>query len=847
MTHSRGLVLLLLLVLGVASLAPASDVLELERLGRLHEYAAKGRPVAKALNIPAPLPGSPEYLVRAIYLIPSDRIDPDPVAHQARVAHMVGVIRTALETIDDFYALEAERLGVANPGVRLNLEREPDGAIRVMVLNGTRPTAGADGYWGNTTGTDGGAIWFRVQTDLFGAPEEIRAATAKTVFVIFPDVGVVDDSVTPSVWRGTIGLGSSTNASTSGSGGIAMMTANSLEFLPADPGDRAARLAALQQTLCSADYDVELRGRLVRTWNNSPATGAWEMLTRGEQASIFLGVLAHEALHAFGIVHDLLTADGLMGSGYLRLGAAMRQHYAFPACPAVPLTSTPWRLETQLGEPFARFLTTCPYFDPAPSSQRVDPTVEVAWPPVAAFVTIPTVNGERRVALRARARDNAGVGLHLALFYQADALVAWRHLDESEADVPGSFALPWWDSFSGSRTYHLNVVDRAGNLAAVAHPLTGIDDTTNARQSVVQNSVWVRRPAPEDTRPRNAQAQLGSFENPHGTVAAAFAAIAGLSAPRAVVVGRGVHPVTSSLSILPGTTLIGEEPGACILDGQGNPITLIRFEGAGVFYTDITIANLVFRNAAGGIRQVAGVASWENVTANNVFHGLTGTAIELGNIGGNQQIVQNTIVQCGAGVVLNGYFTFGSTDSLRLRNNLVAGCAGVGIQLDNVHALRTRGRSGHNNAFFNGTNFAGAGMPADTGTYTTMRLPGELAFPPLFALDEVGAASFRLGTNSPLLRAGDPWGSTLDGQRRGIGALFDPAPETHTDRGDVDGDGHVTPADAQAAFGCFLTGACAGHGWPLAGDVVPGLGDARVTPADAQAIFRLALGQLPEP
>lgn len=827
--------------------APASDVLELQRLGRLHEFAAKDRTAAKALDIPAPLPGSPQYLVRAIYLIPSDRIDSDPVAHQARVAHMVGVIRTALETIDDYYALETERLGVANPGVRLNLEREPGGDVRVLVLNGPRPTTGADGYWGNTTGTDGGAIWFRVQSDLFGAPEDIRAATAKTSFLIFPDVGAVDDSVTPSVWRGTIGLGSSTNASTVGSGGIAMMSANSLEFLPADPGNRAARLAALEQTLCSPDTEVAIRGRLVRTWNSSPATGAWEMLTRGEQASIFLGVLAHETLHAFGIVHDGITADGLMGSGYLRLGAAMRQHYAFPASPAVPLTSAPGRLQTQLGEAFARFLTTCPYFDPTPSSQRTDPTVEVAWPPVAAFVTVPTVNGERRIALRARARDNAGAGLHLALFYQADSLMAWQLLDEMDADVPGSFALPWWDSFSGTRTYHISAVDRAGNLASVAHPLTGIDDTTNARQSVVQNTVWVRRPAPEDTRPRNPQAQAGSFENPYATLHEAFAVVATLPTPRTIVVGRGVHPVATPLAMLPGTALIGEVPGLCVLDGGGGAHALIRAEDPANFLTDVTIANLVLRRAAAGIRHSASVPGWHNVFANNVFHDLSGAALAFHNVGGMQQVLQNTIVRCGSGFALDGYFPFSDTDALRLPNNLVAGCAGTGISLANVQTLRSRGRSGHNNAFFNGVNFAGTGMPGDTGTYASTRLPGEGALPPLFALDETGAASFRLGTNSPLLRAGDPWAATIDGQRRGIGALFDPAPETHTDRGDLDGDGRVTPADAQAAFGCFLTGACAGQGWSLAGDVVPGLGDERVTPADTQAIFRLALGLLPEP
>lgn len=70
-------------------------------------------------------------------------------------------------------------------------------------------------------------------------------------------------------------------------------------------------------------------------------------------------------------------------------------------------------------------------------------------------------------------------------------------------------------------------------------------------------------------------------------------------------------------------------------------------------------------------------------------------------------------------------------------------------------------------------------------------------------------------------------------------------------KGDVNKDGNVTPADAQAAFECFLLGDCGPGKDLLAADVAPDNGDGCVgegdgngiiTPADAERIFRLALG-----
>jgi len=125
----------LLLVVG-ASQAWASDVSFLQRMMELRDMESGSR---KAASNPPParLPGQAERLVRVIYLVPSD-VAPTSLEYNDRVADMTGRIRLAMETVDDFYAYEQERLGVASPGRRLNLERETNGQIRVMAMRGRR-------------------------------------------------------------------------------------------------------------------------------------------------------------------------------------------------------------------------------------------------------------------------------------------------------------------------------------------------------------------------------------------------------------------------------------------------------------------------------------------------------------------------------------------------------------------------------------------------------------------------------------------------------------------------------------------------------------------------------------
>ncbi|MDK2972354.1 MAG: hypothetical protein PWP23_2109 [Candidatus Sumerlaeota bacterium] len=838
---TRRSILLLLLSLVLPLFLPASDFMELQRLRLERRLYQKAHPVEKTLSIPARLPNQPEYLVRAIYLMPTDRVPSDPDEYDARVARMTGIIRTALETISDFYAYEAERLGVASPGPTLNLEREADGSVRVMVLHGSRPTKGADGYWGDDTGNSWNP-WFRTIEDLFGDYDGEAAATEKTVYLMFPDILEIDDSVTPSVWHAHIGAGSSINQSSQGWGGLGMVTAGSLEFLPPDPGNREERLAALESTFCATNTMVEINGRLVPTWNARPSTGENAQLTQAEQASTFLGVLAHEFLHTVGLGHDAITTDGVMAAAYLRIGETVRQMYGFAPCPAVPLTSDPWRHETQLGEAFARFIQHCPYFTDSWGTDRENPVVDFSWPPVGSFVTIPQDANPRTLSVRAFATDEGNSGLHLALYYVDGNLFDFDRFDVLDGDHTGAtYTLPWWDSLAGRRVFDATLTDMNGNVGVGDATLIGMELNEDLRGRIANNTLWVRRPASEDDRPRDASSPRGTFNNPHATVAEAVAASISLGSPRAVIVGRGVHPMTASVEVPGGTALIGEETGACVLDGEGRDIILLHQKGDTGNFTDITISNLVFRNARAGIVQVRGVASWNNLIANNVFQDLTGMALSLNDVGGTHRILQNTVIHCGEGIVLDGFYPFNDSDFLRVQNNVVAGCTGRGISLTNANTLYERGRSGYNVAFGNETDFTGDGDRASGLEYVSSRLEGEFSRHPFFAIAANGNVSPVPGTMSPLLKAGDVRTHDADGQRRAIGAIL--APEaTLQNVGDANGDGIVTPQDAENAFLCFLLGDCVLAGWPGAADIGPGFGDGVVTPSDAAGIFEMYLG-----
>jgi hypothetical protein len=119
-------------------------------------------------RLPAPLPGNPEYLIRVIYFIPSDRLldyenHPDCPKYNRKIKDAVARIRSLMETIDDFVNWQiTDVFAIPDPpGTRLNFERESNGTglIKVHVIHGKLKTEGKDGYWRDDEGKNaGGAL-----------------------------------------------------------------------------------------------------------------------------------------------------------------------------------------------------------------------------------------------------------------------------------------------------------------------------------------------------------------------------------------------------------------------------------------------------------------------------------------------------------------------------------------------------------------------------------------------------------------------------------------------------------------------------------------------------------------
>ncbi len=128
-------------------------------------------------GLPAPLPGNPDYLVRVVYFIPSDRLldydsCPECRKYTRKVTDAVARIRSLLETIDDFVNWQiTEVFPVPEPpGSRINFEREQNGqgAIKVHVIHGERKTEGEEGYWRDDGGKNAGAALGLIIEELFG-------------------------------------------------------------------------------------------------------------------------------------------------------------------------------------------------------------------------------------------------------------------------------------------------------------------------------------------------------------------------------------------------------------------------------------------------------------------------------------------------------------------------------------------------------------------------------------------------------------------------------------------------------------------------------------------------------
>src|SRR5690606_34704519 len=104
------------------------------------------------------------------------------------------------------------------------------------------------------------------------------------------------------------------------------------------------------------------------------------------------------------------------------------------------------------------------------------------------------------------------------LLYSKSELVDNALIDNDDS-APASFTPFWWDQYIGARTFNVSHYDKAGNHALRSHVLLNFYFDANTRGIVANNTLYVRRPANEDTRARNAGAAKGSFLNPYNSIA----------------------------------------------------------------------------------------------------------------------------------------------------------------------------------------------------------------------------------------------------------------------------------------------------------------------------------------
>jgi hypothetical protein len=768
---------LALAVMTTFSAAHASDWESLQRemwLRQLQEGQFKGtQPTRNATGLPARNAGSSEYLVRVVLVLPTDRQPAIPAEYAAKVATATARIRLAVEAINDFYIFEQERDGIASPASGMNLEREPSGEIRVLVVNGTKATEGTTGYWGDTTGLNGNNVYFNVLSDIFGSFNAANAACEKTGYIIFPDTLRIENPGTGEIYRGYLGLGAS--AGTAGYGGFGFMAYGALETLDVPASNSFAdRKAALQTTLCTTETSMTLGTYTGYLSATPPACAAARNLMRAEAASIYLGVLAHETLHGMRVGHDGYTPGGLMGSGYTRMGETLREVYAMATCPAVPLTNPPNCTKTLLGTHFGRFVASCPYFTPITNPDKTDPMLDVAWPRDGHFYAVQTGGEAAPYPVRVSADAGTGTALNIALFYDKgntfdDVLFGGSNV------AAGDFNDFFFDKFVGHRVFTTTINDFAGNVGEMNAPAFGMIYTAADMGTSWNNVRWVRRPAGEDTRSRNAGSPLGTFSNPYSDIQTAIDA-ARTQGFGTIMIGEGVWPLSTPLvGGRRSVHITGEGVGKTILDGGGTLSAIFSDTTLGSNQEENVTSNLVLRNAQRGFYKTNTASSYNFVLSNCIIYNMTGTALDIPTLQGNVTITGNTIANCGAGIRLVNYTPFGPTNRFVFRNNLVANCAGEGIRLNAITGLYANSYVGYNLSTGNGTNFIGTGD--GTTSYASNRLPGETSGAVEFiAYPATTPEDLKLRSNSVAYRSGHPMNQNSDSTRRDIGAWIDTSP-----------------------------------------------------------------------
>ncbi|MBI1293019.1 hypothetical protein GC173_17560 [bacterium] len=710
--------------------------------------------------------------MRVIFMMPKDRQPSNPQEYAAKVEAATLRIRASVETLSQYISTEVVKWGADGQGRGPNWERDENGKIRVLVVNGTMPTLD---YWGDPTGFASGTIYWEAYSDIFGSIDETVAASAKTVHLIVFDGLTVDatDPLAP-VWRGYVGGGAQMGAGSSGYGGCSLVTYGAFESLPVPVSDdEDGWNGAFLSGLCDAETIHQIgnyRGIVVGA---PPSCSANRALNRTELISIYQGVLAHELMHCFGLGHDALTynsGNGVMGVGYQRYGEVVREILGLTDCLEVLLTSLNCP-SGELGPTFAHRLAISPYFHVQPDPDKTDPTLEVAWPPTGQFYNITAATEFEPHEFRLVASDGVGRLVDSGILYEGGWSRDYRLAQSDRFTL--YFQDNYYNPMEGRRAIDLQVVDSAGNIKGTTLWVFGRVDVPYGRNSVWFNSVWVRRPASEDTRPRDASRPLGSFANPYSDIQQAMDVSIGQN-KSAVMIGEGVWPITTPLTPHYRLAMSGEGVGRTILDGQGVAQTIIVANGSGSVLQEGYVSNLVFRNAGNGIVDLGADTVFHFGVTNCIFMDLNGTAIQLSGAAGNLDISQNTVTRCVMGIRVTGYSPFVPNDQFRFMNNLVVNCEGIGLGLIGIAGLDTNPRVGGNLSFGNGADWWGSGSGQSGYTYTSIRRTGEIsADPRLIDAMSANAADLRPGSGSPALRAGLAPTENRDGSRRDIGAWID--------------------------------------------------------------------------
>ena len=222
----------------------------------------------------------PDYKVRIVYFIPSDR---QPTRnYQAKIT-------TLMNFVASLYRYELNRRG--HPKAGLKFEMDGDTLFKVHVVNGQQPAV----RYNDAPQYDAGKQWDRILPDI---PAEVASPT-KNLMIVFAET--YDSGPAKWEWPGGIALGARFNAD----GGCGIFSAWILQ------DDFCATNTQDQIKLLNDSTPIPGRFALGHGRINSPR---FEFIEDG------FGAVAHELGHAVGLPHDIRKDDRyIMGNGFRNL------------------------------------------------------------------------------------------------------------------------------------------------------------------------------------------------------------------------------------------------------------------------------------------------------------------------------------------------------------------------------------------------------------------------------------------------------------------------------------------------------------------------------------------------